>query len=351
MANLEALMAKSIEVPLGSEDRDIADGFAAQAGRFAERIRRNTLAVLAVGRYLAWQGFKTDLAGADCWHPALRLAADVADLPVVGLGRLECLVLPSGTTEVDVPLEVSEDRLAYVVLKLADVPLTGKLLGFFVPQVERVNTLTLIQLGDMDEFIEHLYQLQPKVSFSEQLGELSNLGLQEFEKMLGFVKKLADSQVESVYQTAVETLERLATPRNVDPLAVFRDVELPGNTDENISSYKMKFVFFEISDENTGFRDSIMQEKYIPLWLVIKQINKQNDEVGLNIQVSSFMNDSLLPKNISLEIFSKNSQLGETVTSKPGNIRIQREFDIRKNVSLTIKLTLDSLVQNIPHIT
>jgi Protein of unknown function (DUF1822) len=75
MANLEALMAKSIEVPLGSEDRDTADGFAAQAGRFAERVRRNTLAVLAVGRYLAWQGFETDLAGADCWHPALGFGA------------------------------------------------------------------------------------------------------------------------------------------------------------------------------------------------------------------------------------------------------------------------------------
>jgi Protein of unknown function (DUF1822) len=347
MASLEALLSKAIEVPLGSGDRDTADSFAAQAGRFAERVRRNTLAVLAVRRYLTWQGFETDLGEADCWHPALRLTGDVADLPVVGLGRLECLVLPSGAKEIEVPLEVSDDRLAYVVLELADAPLAGKLLGFFMPQVEPVNTLTLIQLGDMDEFVEYLYQLRPQASFSEQLRELSNLGFQEFEKMLSSVRKLADLQVESVYQKAIETLERFS----VEPSAGFRGVELIENANENILSYKMKFLFFEISDRNTGFRDSIIQEEYIQLCLLIKQISKQNDKVGLSIQVSPFTAGSLLPQNISMEIFSPTKQLGEIVTSKPGDMKIQREFDIKKNIELTIKLTLNSLVQDIPYTT
>jgi hypothetical protein len=169
MTSLEALMSKAIAVPLSAEDRSTADGFAAQAGRFADRVRRNTLAVLAVQRYLAWQGFETDLAGADCWHPALRLAADVADLPVVGLGRLECLVVPSGTTRVEVPLEAGGDRLAYVVLELADQPLAGKLLGFLVPEEGLVNGVELEELRDMDEFVECLLRWQLGVD------ELNNL--------------------------------------------------------------------------------------------------------------------------------------------------------------------------------
>jgi Protein of unknown function (DUF1822) len=170
MTSLEDLISKAIPVPLSAEDRSTADGFAAQAGRFAERIRRNTLAVLAVQRYLTWQGFETDLAGADCWHPALRLVADVADLPVVGLGRLECLVLPSGVKEIEVPLEVSEDRLAYVVLELASQPLGGRLLGFLqgdVVQPEMAKSaISLERLGDMDEFIDCLYGLQSSLNAS-----------------------------------------------------------------------------------------------------------------------------------------------------------------------------------------
>jgi hypothetical protein len=190
MSNLEALMAKSIKVPLGSEDRNTADGFAAQAGRFAERIRRNTLAVLAVQRYLTWQGFETDLAGADCWHPALRLAADIADLPLVGLGRLECLVVPSGATEVEVPLEVGQDRLAYVVLELADQPLAGKLLGFLVPEEGLVSAIGLEELRDMDEFIECLLRWQLGINELDNLPFELSLLPEDLAGRLAIVMKL-----------------------------------------------------------------------------------------------------------------------------------------------------------------
>lgn len=189
MASLDVLMSKAIAVPLSSEDQETAAGFAAQAGRFADRVRRNTLAVLAVGRYLAWQGFEIDMAEADCWHPALRLVADVADLPVVGLGRLECLVVPSGAMEVLV--EVGEDRLAYVVLELADAPLAGKLLGFAVADEVLVGAVGLEDLQDMDEFIECLWRWQLGIDElnNSQFSELSLLP-QDLAGRLAIVIKL-----------------------------------------------------------------------------------------------------------------------------------------------------------------
>jgi Protein of unknown function (DUF1822) len=159
MANLETIMARSIEIPLTSADHKVAQGFAARSGRFAERIRQNTLAVMAVSKYLNWQGYETDVASGDSWNPALRLLADIADLAVVGLGRLECRVVTAGATEVEIPLEVSEDRLAYVVLEINEKPLVGKLLGFYLP--ERCKSVTsFAEMGDMDEFIDYLYRLQ-----------------------------------------------------------------------------------------------------------------------------------------------------------------------------------------------
>lgn len=159
MANLETIIAKSIEIPLTSADQEVAEGFASRSGRFADRIRQNTLAVIAVSKYLNWHGYETDVASGDSWHPALRLLANIADLAVVGLGRLECRVITPGATEVEIPLEVSEDRLVYVVLEISEKPLVGKLLGFYLPE-QCKSAISFAELGDMDEFINYLYRLQ-----------------------------------------------------------------------------------------------------------------------------------------------------------------------------------------------
>jgi Protein of unknown function (DUF1822) len=156
MANLETIMEMAIAVPLDTASREIADGFASRAGRFAERVRRNTLAVLAVNRYLSWQDIETNLTVGNSWHPALRVVGDVADLDVRGLGRLECRVVAAGETEIELPLEVSEDRVAYVLLELSERPLGGRLLGLFVPGKEPIRSIALTDLMDMDESIEYV---------------------------------------------------------------------------------------------------------------------------------------------------------------------------------------------------
>ena len=160
MASLETIMENAIAISLDIASREIADGFAARAGKFADRVRRNTLAVMAVNHYLSWQGIKTDLMAGNSWHPGLRLVADVADLQVVGLGRLECRVIAPGATKIEIPLEVSEDRVAYMVLELSEQPLSGKLLGLFIPGENPVSSIALSDLIDMDESIEYLTQLE-----------------------------------------------------------------------------------------------------------------------------------------------------------------------------------------------
>ena len=160
MTNLETIMENAIAIPLDIASREIADDFASRAGQFAERVRRNTLAVLAVNRYLSWQKIETDITAGNSWHPGLRLVADVADLQLVGLGRLECRVVALGEKAIEIPLEVSEDRVAYMVLELSEQSLSGKLLGLFVPGRDPVNSIAISDLKDMDESIEYLSQLE-----------------------------------------------------------------------------------------------------------------------------------------------------------------------------------------------
>jgi Protein of unknown function (DUF1822) len=164
MASLETIMENAMVASLNIASREIADGFASRAGQFAERVRRNTLAVLAVNHYLSWQGIETNLEAGKSWNPALRLLSDVADLHVKNVGRLECRVIAPGATTIDIPLEVSKDRVAYMVLELSEKPLGGKLLGLFVPGAEPVYSISLSDLKDMDESIEYLYDLQSAAS-------------------------------------------------------------------------------------------------------------------------------------------------------------------------------------------
>jgi hypothetical protein len=84
MNNLETIKANAIEIPLSQIDRETASKLAAASGAGGKRVLgslpclgnpdgttplfKNTMAVLAVNRYLTWQGFETNLKSDDDWQ-------------------------------------------------------------------------------------------------------------------------------------------------------------------------------------------------------------------------------------------------------------------------------------------
>lgn len=90
----------ALPLPITQATRRMAQEFANQQpnANKADQVRLNTLAVLVMHDYLQLMEIPTNLTASDSWNPVLRLCADVADLQVAGLGRLECRpVLPSHT--------------------------------------------------------------------------------------------------------------------------------------------------------------------------------------------------------------------------------------------------------------
>jgi hypothetical protein len=171
MATLDSVLANSIDIPLSSSDLSTAEAFAAAAGPFADRVQQNTLAVLAANHYLSWQGFDTNISAGDSWHPALRLLSDTADLEIVGVGKLECRVVSPGASAVDVPLEVSADRIGFLILQISEAPLAAKLLGFFALPTDGLapTSFPLAELQDMDQFIDLLYNIRSGLDVLSQL--------------------------------------------------------------------------------------------------------------------------------------------------------------------------------------
>ena len=109
--------------------------------------------------YLEMMGIATNLEASDSWHPVVCLSADVADLKIVGVGKLECRSLRAGESTCYMPPEVWEDRIGYTVLRLEEDGRSATILGF----VKKVSTeyLALDRLEPIENLCEAIAALRP----------------------------------------------------------------------------------------------------------------------------------------------------------------------------------------------
>ena len=179
----------SISLPITASARNTAKRFASQQSSpdVAERVRRNTLSVLVMRDYLEMMGIATNLEASDSWHPVVRLCADVADLEIDGLGKLECRSLQAGESTCYMPPEVWEDRIGYTVLRLEEDGRSATILGF----VKTVSTedLSLDRLEPIENLCEVLQApkpvpLSPISIISDWFQGLFDAGWQELETLL-----------------------------------------------------------------------------------------------------------------------------------------------------------------------
>ncbi|MCX7596039.1 MAG: DUF1822 family protein [Fischerella sp.] len=170
----------------------------------AERVRLNTLCVLVVNDYLQMMDIATNLKASDSWNPIVRLCADVADLQLPGIGRLECRPVSLDREICYVPPETWEERIGYVVVQVDESLQEAKLLGF-VPSVVD-EELPLSQLQPLEALIEHLASR----AIASPVPELVNLS-QWFA---------------GIFEAGWQTLESLWNQPELTPAFAFRSSNL-----------------------------------------------------------------------------------------------------------------------------
>jgi Protein of unknown function (DUF1822) len=154
----------NVNLPISSLARHTAQQFAEEQVTLhkARRTFLNTLSVWAVHDYLALMDVTTDLNQGDSWNPLMRHCADVADLVVSGMGRLECRALFGSAVSCYVPPDAWWERIAYVFVQIHPPYTQATLLGFSL-RVEQVEVLTSA-LQPMDEFFVYLHQVRQNSS-------------------------------------------------------------------------------------------------------------------------------------------------------------------------------------------
>ena len=165
-----------VPLPMLSESVRLAKQLAQQhpQPQQAERIYHSLVAVLAVNQYLKMLGFATDLRQCDCWDPFLRITMDVADLEVVGYGRIECCPVSPTIMETpfpvcSVPAEVQEERVGYIVVQikgdLATAEPIVQLVGFTDVVVgEELQLSNLRSLVELPHYFHQLTHPSPAIS-------------------------------------------------------------------------------------------------------------------------------------------------------------------------------------------
>ena len=131
-------------VPLTNHQRDVAKIFRQRYMQTtkAYRVYRQVLALHAVNFYAQCMGITTDFNISSLWNPVQQLLSDVTELPIPGLGTLECgLVEPpiAHPTSLDknshdlmvyISPEAFDNRLGYIAVGFSETYDYAYLLGF-----------------------------------------------------------------------------------------------------------------------------------------------------------------------------------------------------------------------------
>jgi len=206
------MMSKMIEpitftVPLSFEAHDIAQQCAEKSSptKF-KQVYLNTLAVYAVDSYLRCMGFETNLEKSESRDSLMLKFVDVADLDVVGVGKIECRpVLPDSQT-CYIPSDAWENRIGYVAVQLNQSLKAATLLGFTQTAAAEIPVADLSQLDDFLGYLSEIKQTQTVNSESDR-PEFVNL------------KQWFEGIIEETWLT----VEQLLNPQKVEMMYRFKN--------------------------------------------------------------------------------------------------------------------------------
>ncbi|MEL7039004.1 MAG: DUF1822 family protein [Cyanobacteria bacterium J06592_8] len=159
MDSISSLTA--LPIPVSQDAHRFAKLFAKEQAtpEKGKQVYLNTLAVVAVRDYLKWLSIDTAIDQGDCWHPVKRAMFNIADLVIPHVGKLECLpILPNSEEQLEIPPEVTDNRLGYIAVQFAEELQQVELLGFLPIQklTYPPQPIPLNQLQPLDQVIDTL---------------------------------------------------------------------------------------------------------------------------------------------------------------------------------------------------
>ncbi len=197
-----------LTIAIPQQYQEIARKFASEQATPAKgkRVYFNTLAVYMVHNFLEWMEIDTDLNQGESWHPGIRAILDVADLVIPNLGKLECRPVLPGETVISLPIEVTEDRIAYIGVQFpegayGDTPVHEVQLLGFSPTIDPdapPEEIEIASLQPIETFIDYIDRLESAQIFLQSEDEIA---IKVRERLADQPISEIAAQLERIYRT------------------------------------------------------------------------------------------------------------------------------------------------------
>ena len=319
--NIEDL---SLPLPITQTAGRIARQFSQQqpTQEKAEQVRLNTLAVCVVNDYLQMMGIPCDLKASDSWNPVVCLFDDVADLEVVGLGRLECRAIAPNESSCYIPPEVWADRIGYVVVQLDELRSQAIMLGF-AKQVTRKH-LEIDSLLPLEDLLAHL-SLPLPVAKASPSGALSQLPL---PVDLGKTAVNLSQWLQNVFDSSWQTVESLLNP------ALALGFRKANDSNTNDSEYPDPHV------RRAKLIDLGMQLAGNSIALVVELRPESERKTSILLQVHPTGSQIFLPPLLQMIVLDETEAVFLEAKARRADNYIQLQFSGTTGERFSVKLAL-----------
>jgi Protein of unknown function (DUF1822) len=277
----------------------ISSGFHNQAHNFCQNHRShqklkqiylNTLAVSTVNFYLRCMGIETDWKNSQICNPAMQALMDIAELKIPHLGSLECRpVLPKASV-MQIPLEVTTERIGYVAVQLDESLLTAIILGF-TETVPLNGEVALNELRSLPDLLLHLNHIRQSVNTVSSQPQAVNLR----------------QWLKNIFETDWLSLSDILGFEQQNLAFSFRN-----------SSYIDESQVKRAKLVNVGLQ---LDTKSVVLLVAIAPENEQT--VTIMVQVHPVKSESCLPANLKISLLSESEEILQTVQARSQDNYIQ----------------------------
>jgi Protein of unknown function (DUF1822) len=255
----------------------------------ARQVYLQSLAVLTVNHYLQMMGIETDLHGSESWHPILRLAVDVSDLNLVGIGSLECRAVLPKKTSCPIPEDVRENRIGYAIVEIDELQRQATILGFAETAI--ASELAIERLQSLETMLRHLARLR-----QEQIQLSSPTVLNQW--------------LERMFESDWQSLETFVdAERNIN--ASIKNAALRAST---TAIKAAKLIDWGIELETRS------------LVLLVVLTPEENEQVGILVQVHPAQGKPYLPPDLKLAVLSERGEKLKEVCSRSLDNYIQLPY-------------------------
>jgi hypothetical protein len=306
----------SLPLPITQTARRTAQQFANEqpTPHKAEQVRLNTLAVYAVNDYLQMMGVPTNLEVSDSWNPVLRLCADVADLDVTGVGRLECRPHRLHQETCHIPAEVWSDRVGYVIVQIDESSLEATVLGF--TQSVTTEELPIRQLQPIEDLIDLIHQPTPSGALATPtIAQPSRVNLSQW--------------LLNAFETGWQTVESLLSP--AEPEWAFRGAPDLAIADSELSAGGVRRAKpIDLGVQLAGY----------PVALIVELTPEPDGKTNILLQVHPTGNQTYLPPLLELTVLDESGAVFLEVEARSTDNYMQLEFSGFPGEQFSVKVAL-----------